>query len=360
MTWTGLTIPFNGLKKQYNNLRSEILDVTDEVLRSGQLMDGNYTVEFENWLAKKNKSKYAVTCHSGTQALEAIAEYLRQHHKQKTIIIPALTYPATVNAFLRSGYANNQIKIHDVNRYGVINLDYQNLNLEESIIVAVGLYGHSIQNYLDINKKYLIEDAAQHWLADNSERSGMAAAISFDPTKNLPNYGNGGAVVTNEPSLVEHVRNWRSNSKPHHQTTGTNSRMSEVDCAQMMIKTRYIDNWQSRRKQIAKHWIEIFSQSGIRCLIDDSNFKNHGFQKFVIDIDDRNVVQEKLAVRKIETRIHYQKPLFELPAYQEYSPPMFLSNASSLCRRVLSLPFYPELTDLEVEYIAEQVVNSTR
>ena len=57
----GLQIPFTGLKKQYNALRTEILDVTDEVLRSGQLMSGNYTAEFENWLAKRNHSKYAIT-----------------------------------------------------------------------------------------------------------------------------------------------------------------------------------------------------------------------------------------------------------------------------------------------------------
>ena len=52
-----LTIPFTGLRKQYNNLRTEILDATDTVLRSGQLMAGNYTAEFENWLAKKNSNK---------------------------------------------------------------------------------------------------------------------------------------------------------------------------------------------------------------------------------------------------------------------------------------------------------------
>jgi dTDP-4-amino-4,6-dideoxygalactose transaminase len=73
-----LIIPFTGLRKQYNNLRTEILDATDEVLRSGQLMSGNYTTEFENWLAQRNHSKYAVTCHSGSQALEIIAEYYRQ------------------------------------------------------------------------------------------------------------------------------------------------------------------------------------------------------------------------------------------------------------------------------------------
>ena len=71
----GLNIPFTGLRRQYNNLRTEILDVTDLVLRSGDLMSGNYTAEFESWLAKKNHMKYAATVHSGTHALEAIAEY---------------------------------------------------------------------------------------------------------------------------------------------------------------------------------------------------------------------------------------------------------------------------------------------
>jgi hypothetical protein len=54
ITTTGLTIPFTGLKKQYNNLRKEILDATDEVLRSGILMNGNNTAEFENWLAEES------------------------------------------------------------------------------------------------------------------------------------------------------------------------------------------------------------------------------------------------------------------------------------------------------------------
>ena len=104
MTTTGLTIPFTGLRKQYNTLRTEILDATDEVLRSGILMGGNYTAEFENWLARKNHVSYAVTCHSGTQALEIIAAYcfdnIRDAGKTPTILIPALTYPATANAYI--------------------------------------------------------------------------------------------------------------------------------------------------------------------------------------------------------------------------------------------------------------------
>ena len=58
---SGLKIPFTGIQRQYNNLRTEILDATDAVLRSGRLMDGNYTFEFERWLAKRNKVSHAIT-----------------------------------------------------------------------------------------------------------------------------------------------------------------------------------------------------------------------------------------------------------------------------------------------------------
>jgi dTDP-4-amino-4,6-dideoxygalactose transaminase len=362
MTMTGLTIPFNGLKKQYNTLRTEILDTTDMVLRSGGLMNGNYTAEFENWLAKKNHSKYAVTCHSGTQALQIIAEFVKNdlfEHEQQ-IAIPNLTYPATVNAFVKAGYRPHQIKLVDVDNYGIIKINDINPDAD-TIVVAVGLYGASINQLHNYNKFLIIEDAAQHWLADNCTRLGSASAVSFDPTKNLSNYGNGGAIITDNLSLAEYARLWRANGRPDHVCTGTNSRMSEIDCAGMLIKTKYLDSWQERRKKIARHWIEIFSKHHIRCLIDDSNLKNHGFQKFVIDIDHRNTVADKLAIRKIETKIHYEKPLNELPVYALYpARDTFISNAASLSRRVLSLPFYPELTDLEVEYIADQVIGTKK
>ena len=358
MTLTGLTIPFFGLRKQYASLRNEILDATDEILRSGQLMNGNNTIEFENWLAKKNHSKYAVTCHSGTQALQIIAEFYRDDLLNQKVVLPSFTYPATINAFIAAGYDSSKILLADVDHHGILDVAKLDYSQVFGVVVVVGLYGASIKKHCEhLIANIIIEDAAQHWLADGCMRYGLATAISFDPTKNLPNYANGGAVVTNNLDLMEFARTWRSNGRPDHAVFGSNSRMSEVDCKQLLIKTQYLDKWQQRRKIIAKHWIDIFTDAGIKCLIDDSNFRSHGFQKFVIDIDHRNHIQEKLALRKIETKIHYEQSIFELPAYAYFNVGNpFLSNSASLSRRVLSLPFYPELTDLEVEYIADQVL----
>ena len=149
-----------------------------------------------------------------------------------------------------------------------------------------------------------------------------------------------------------------NNGKPRHTNIGTNSRMSEIECAQMLVKTQHLDAWQERRKAIAQYWMTRLKNSPIRSLIDNRNFDNHCFHKFVIDVDDRNVLARNLAIKGIETRVHYKEPIHELSAYSDYAGPDILSVASSLSRRVLSLPIYPELTDLEVEYIIDSVIDS--
>jgi len=352
----GLKIPFTGLKKQYNNLRTEILDATDEVLRSGQLMQGNHTAEFENWLARKNHSKYAITCHSGSQALEIIAEYYRLQSSvtPPRVVVPAMTYVATANAFIRAGW---EVYIADTDYHGL--LDKKKIPNELSIqaTVLVGLYGAAVNADRFWGTDLIIEDGAQHWLANKGNRVGNATAISFDPMKNLNAYGNGGAVVTDDLDLLEFAREWTNNGKPNHTSIGTNSRMSEIECAQMMVKTQHIDAWQARRANICLYWMGRLKNTGIRSLIDVHNFETHCYHKFVIDVDSRDILQRNLAIKGIETKIHYREPLHELPAYTDYAGPDILSVASALSRRVLSLPIFPELTDLEVEYIIDSVLD---
>lgn len=354
----GLKIPFTGLKKQYNNLRIEILEATDEVLRSGQLMSGNYTAEFENWLAKRNHTKYAVTCHSGSQALEIIAEYYRQQssaHPPRAVV-PSMTYVATANAFVRAGW---EVYIADTDYHGLLNMKKIPQELSVQATVLVGLYGASVEQFGERfwTTDLVIEDGAQHWLANSGKRLGDACAISFDPMKNLNCYGNGGAVVTDDLDLLEFAREWCNNGKPRHANIGTNSKMSEIDSAQMMVKTRHIDAWQQRRGEIARYWMGRLKNTGIRSLIDSGNVDTHAFHKFVIDVDHRDILQRNLELKHIETRIHYREPLHELSAYSACTGPDILSVASALSRRVLSLPIYPELTDLEVEYIIDTVLD---
>jgi dTDP-4-amino-4,6-dideoxygalactose transaminase len=354
-----MKIPFTGIQRQYADLRKEIMDITDQVLSTGHLMNGEWTMKFEDWLANKNHVKYAVTCHSGTQALELIASFHRQigfGGATPTVLIPAMTYVATANAWVKAGW---NIHIVDTDGYGLIDPKKVPRNLVFHAVCTVGLYGAAYNRWFPNEGNYaMIEDGAQHWLSNDCRRHGAACAISFDPTKNFANYGNGGAIVTNDRDLLDYARDWQSNGKGGGSADHvTNSRMSEVDCAQMMIKARYLNDWQARREKIARYWVNRFADSPIRCLIDSTNVDKHCFHKFVIDIDNRDQVQRQLEAAGISTRIHYTRPLHEEPRYVNTPGPDMMSAASSLARRGLSLPIYPELTDAEVEFIADQVTS---
>ena len=359
-------IPFIDLKQQYLNIREEILEVTDQVLKSGRLMNGIHTQNLEVQIAKRSDSGQCVLVGSGTQALEMIAAYHKERGKFPSastprIVVPALTYPATINAFMTQGY---EVVIGDVDYNGVLDFDQVPDNIDA--ICVVGLYGRPVfdginwfQDKPKMYEKVIIEDAAQHWLAEDFPIAPVMRAISFDPTKNLPNYGNGGAVTCWSQEAYEFLKTYRDNGKPHTDTLGTNSRMSEVDCAQLLVKLKYIDKWQDRRRDIARYYIEQFAKKPdkIRCFINNKNLHAHGLQKFVIDVDQRDDLYSNLWNNQIETKIHYEKPLHEMGAYNHLqSPPIMASVASVLSKRVLSLPFYPELSDSEIEYIASRVL----
>jgi dTDP-4-amino-4,6-dideoxygalactose transaminase len=328
-------------------------------------MSGNYTAEFESWLARRNGVKHAVTCHSGTHALEIIAEYYATQTAltHPRVLIPTMTFAATANAFMRAGW---DIHFIDTDAYGCIDPNKIPVDETYEAVVLVGLYGASVKKYRELRhwqawlmrSTFVIEDAAQHWLADGCLRIGDAAAVSFDPMKNLANYGNGGAVLTDSLDLADYARAWTMHGKPTNQTAGSNSRMSEIDCATLLVKSRYIDQWQVRREEIARYWRDSFRDSPIRCLIDRANERGHAHHKFVVDIDNRKKIQKSLGIRRIETRVHYEQPLHEIGTFRQWPGPDMFSAASSLARRVLSLPLYPELTDLEVEYIKDQVLDS--
>lgn len=350
---SGLEIPHFGLKRQYKNLKDELLEATDHALKNGQLVGGHYTRSFEEWLRHHCSAKYAVTVHSGTQALEIIARYKRKVHYESQRIaignpkirIPNFTYPATLNAFLSTGW---DVELVDTDKYGIAKF-----NDDKKYNCLVGLYGMQPWESSRIEQSSsVIVDGAQHWLVCNGQ-IGSGMAISFDPTKNLCASGNGGAIVTNDEYLYMYASHYKDNFKPYFEEEGTNSKMSEVDCAHLLVRTKYIIEWQHRRKAISDFWCDRFKDLPLDCLSDVT--VPHAHQKFVIYMNDRNSLHTHLMVNGIHSKIHYEYVLGDLPVAQNLQKPDMLSTSVMLSRGVLSLPIYPELTDIEIDYIADKV-----
>jgi dTDP-4-amino-4,6-dideoxygalactose transaminase len=166
-------------------------------------------------------------------------------------------------------------------------------------------------------------------------------------------------ILTDDPAIWELVADLRDNGKSNeHIASGTNSKMSEADCAQMLVKLKYFDDWQKRRAEIANYYTtELDGWVGIPPV--DMNVE-HAWSKYVIHHSSRSTLHIELGNAGVETRINYATPLHLQPvSYQfdfgRYDRTDILEGAENFSRTCLSLPIYPELEDYEVEYVVDTI-----
>ncbi len=355
-------IPFFGIKRQYQHLQAELLEVTDAVYSSGKVLDGEYTHEFERSIALRCEREFAISVNSCTQAIVMV---LQSCDNPGNILIPTVSFAATVNSVLLT---DHNPRFCDVDHKGLMDLSAYNSNLAEDNIAAV-MYANLFGNIVDWEKfhtytkffgndTFVIEDAAQSFGARYkgipSGKLGDVSVLSFDPTKNLPNYGSGGMILTDDWSIADLLKNFRDNGKPsNHILPGSNSKMNEADCAQMLVKLNYFDQWQLRRAAIADYYIEQLL--GYVDVVMPNEHVEHAWHKFVIRVESRNRLRHHLSTKGIETKIHYEIPLTGLDCAYQFIGDSETVMGEKFCKESLSLPIYPELTDSEVEHIVQSV-----
>jgi dTDP-4-amino-4,6-dideoxygalactose transaminase len=358
-------IPFFGVDRQYRNLREEILDVTDRVYSTGRVLDGEYTREFESQIARRCHRGYALSVNSGTQGL-IFAQKAAMNRPPYSILIPTLSFIATINSVLMNDFTP---VFCDIDYKGMLDLSSYEYKLDQSVgaIMYVNLFGNCIdwdkfriQTQFFNDDLIIIEDAAQSFGASYqgipSGKMGDISVLSFDPTKNLNNYGSGGMILTDDFHIYEICRALRDNGKIIHDTPGTNSKMSESDCAQLTIKLGHFDAWQRRRTEIANYYIDRLYPY-VDILLPNEGVK-HAWHKFVIRTHHRNSLMHRLSLDGIETKIHYEYALYDLGVgfnYVDYSRDLY-TETSAFTRECVSLPIYPELSDSEVETIIESII----
>jgi len=365
-------IPFFGVDRQYNNLREEILDAIDKVYASGRVLDGTYTRQFEKTIAKMTERRYACAVGSCTQALifalRAVDNEWFRGSRNK-VLIPAQSFVATINSVIEAGF---DPVFCDVDaQTGLMDLSTIPVHADElAAVMYVNLFGNILNQeqlitYMEMfseEKIPVIEDAAQsfgaYYRGVPSGKLGDVSCISFAPTKNLNNYGSGGMILTDDPAIWELVNDYHDNGKGNeHIQSGTNSKMSEADCAQMLVKLKYFDSWQARRKEIAEYYSEeLDGLVGIAPV--DMNVE-HAWSKYVIHHHSRSSLYTDLLNMGVETRINYETPLHQQSVAFSFTSfdtrAGILEGAENFSRTCLSLPIYPELEDYEVEYVVDAI-----
>ncbi|WP_075564639.1 DegT/DnrJ/EryC1/StrS family aminotransferase [Ihuprevotella massiliensis] len=343
-------------------------DIT-EVVQSGRALLGLQTQKFEEEFAEYCHTTHCVGVANGLDALWLTLmakKILEGWTENDEVIVPEHTFIATVQAVVRAGLkpilapVSNDDYLLDVSQLTPI------LSSKTRAILPVHLYGkmadmNSIATFAAQHNLFILEDAAQ---AHGAQYAGHpagdrfwqgAAAYSFYPGKNLGALGDGGAMVTNDESLANCVRqlaNYGSSTKYHHEYMGTNSRLDELQAAFLRHKLRSLQEDNKKRRKIARRYLTEIKNPLISLpypTLDLSQKLESVFHIFPIFSQHRTRLQEHLQEGYIETLIHYPIPIHKQQCIRHFwrDENDFLT-AEQLANEELSLPISPVLSDEHV------------
>jgi dTDP-4-amino-4,6-dideoxygalactose transaminase len=362
-------IPLVDLKAQYATIRAEVREAIDGVLESMQLTIGPNVRAFDQEWAAYCGTKHAIGVGSGTDALQLAIRAIGVSSGDEVITV-SHTFFATVEAIL---YANARPILVDVDEKTML-MDASAvaaaITPRTKAIIPVHLYGRTVdlkplKQIAGDRNIAIIEDAAQSHgaLLDDGKRAGSGgrvSAYSFYCSKNLGAYGEAGSIVTNDDKLADDLRALREHGQStryYHPVVGYNARLDEIQAAILRIKLRKLDEWNARRRAIAKQYNALLKDSGV-ITPEIPGGDRHVFYAYAIRVPNgrRDTMRAYLAERGIGTQIHYPVPIHMQEAanflgYRKGDLPV----TEKVADEVLSLPIYAELTDAMAERVASEV-----
>lgn len=360
-------IPFLSLKDQTAGIREEVLAALAGVVDSQRFANGPAVARFEKELATYLGCRDAVCVNSGTTALHAALICASVGPGDEIITVPH-TWISTAWAI---SYVGARPVFVDVDR-STCGMDPSKLEAaigpRTKAILPVHLYGHPVDldPILEIGRRRgvpVIEDCAQSigakYKGKQTGTFGLVNATSFYPGKNLGAFGEGGAVMTDEPQLADRVRRLRDHAQEgrhNHVELGFNWRMDGFQGAILSVKLPRLDGWNARRCEIAERYFAGLSGApGLRLMPRDPRALPI-WHIFPVFHPRRDELRKLLEGRGVQTGVHYPRPIHLQPAYA------FLGHgrgdfpvSEELADTELSLPMFPELSDAEVDHVIDAV-----
>lgn len=364
-------IKFLDLQNINLQYKEEIENKLISVFNSGWYLLGEENNRFEQNLSNYLNVPHVIGVANGLDALRLILKAYIENGVMKEgdeIIVPANTYIASILAitdnrlipvFVEPSLDNYNIDVAKIEK---------KITSKTKAIMLVHLYGQIVfsKKLTEIAKKYqlkIIEDNAQAIGAikdgNKSGSLGDATGFSFYPGKNLGAIGDGGAVACKDEKLAKTIKalaNYGSDKKYMNDYKGLNSRLDELQAAVLNVKLKYIDEDNEKRRAIAKRYCAEITNTNITLPQYPDNELEHVWHLFVIRCSKRDVLQNYLAKKNIQTLIHYPIPPHKQKAYKEFNN-LSLPITENIHNEVLSLPISPVMNNENVTYIIDNVNN---
>ncbi len=299
-----MNIPLIDLKAQYKSISEDLDRVTKEVLSSAGYIMGKNVTEFEKEFAEYIGVKHAISVGNGTDALVIALKSLGIGAGDEVITTP-FTFFATAETISAVGAVPVFVDVEK----DTFNIDPS--KIEEKItektkaIVPVHIFGQSakmdeINAIAEKHNLKVIEDACQaiggKYKGRNIGTLGDVACFSFFPTKNLGCAGDGGIIVTDNDDVATIARALRTHGsgengqkaynllnnineeidtvqnaddtvynplKYYNYLIGYNTRLDAIQAAILRVKLPYIDEWNAKRREIAKIYDESLKDTDL-------------------------------------------------------------------------------------------------
>lgn len=372
------------VKAQQALIRPELDRRIAAVLDSGRFINGPEVAELEERLTAFAGCAHAVGVSSGTDALQ-IAMMAEGIGRGDAVFLPAFTYTATAEVplvlgatpvFVDVSAETFNIDIADLEaRIAAVKKDGR---LTPRAVVGVDLFGlpadwPAIEAICAREGMFALDDAAQAFGARLGNRRlgcwGGAAALSFYPTKTLGAYGDGGALLTNDPRRADLFRMLRTHgegkTRYEVERTGMNGRLDTIQATILCAKMGLFEGELAQRRRIgAAYDAALAGRVGVQVAQAGAESAYGLYTIRLQDADTRGRVQQALAAQQIGSGIYYPKPLHHQPAYAAHHAgcvaggPAPLPVSEALCHQVLSLPMHPYMTEADAARVAGVVLNA--
>jgi dTDP-4-amino-4,6-dideoxygalactose transaminase len=209
----------------------------------------------------------------------------------------------------------------------------------------------------------VIEDACQsigaRYKGKRAGSLGAAGCLSFFPSKNLGGFGDGGMIVTDDPSLADAARILRvhgGREKYYHDVVGINSRLDALQAAVLLVKLRYLDGWSARRRGNAEYYDGRLSLvGGIEPPVVAEGCVSI-YNQYVIRARDRDALKAFLIAEGIGCEVYYPVPLHLQRCFSFLGGRKGdLPESERAAEETLALPVYPELEREEQDYVIDRI-----
>ncbi len=365
-----MPVPFVDLKAQFHAIRDEVVPRVMQVMESASFVLGPDVALFEEHFATYVGARYCVGVETGTAALELVLRAMEIGPGDE-VIIPANTYVACAIAISKVGARPVLVEADRAYLIDPSLLDAA-VTPRTKAVMPVHLYGQVVpmEPIVAFARRHglrIIEDACQaHGARYAGRRAGSfgdAACFSFYPAKNLGAYGDGGAIVTNDPALCDSLRllhDFGQRKKYEHLVKGENCRLDSMQAAVLDVKLRHLDDWNEARRRHAIAYDERLSAIGIAPPVR-LHEEGHVYHLYVIEVENRDRVQAGLSERGIATGIHYPIPIHLQPAYADLGlAPGSFERTERSAGRLLSLPMFAELTGEQIDAVVDALASCRR